>query len=162
MSEHTTTTTNTTSTIQSRPTRRRIGAALAIGLGAIAAVGVTAGTVAAEQPERFSDSFSFVDINPCTGQEHEITIHEEVRFVDHGDGTGVFHIERSGTTSDGYTMKAGVIANRRNGVGVELGNLNDVWMGEDGSKFQARGSFRFDYLNNELLAERFRLRCIKG
>ena len=80
-------------------------------------------------------------------------------FVDHGDDTGVVHLKRSGSTSDGYTT-SGAEALRRNRAGVQLGNFNDVWSNGEGSKFQARGSYRYDYVNDELLADSFTLRCI--
>ena len=145
----------TTSTTRRRRVATGIGVALGLGLSTIAA-----GSAAAEQPIKFADSFSFDAENPCTGEGHRVSIDIEGRFVDHGDDTGVVHFKRSGTTSDGFTMRSGNETLRRNRNGVEFGNFNDVWTSDDGSKFQARGSFRYDYVNNELLGDSFTLRCI--
>lgn len=151
----TTVTTPITTTITT--TARRVGIALVAGLGL---AGATSGVAAAEQPLRFEGSISFVETNPCSGDEIEFTVDFEELFVDHGDRTGVIRVQRTGTASDGSTS-SGIEVNRRNRNGVELGNLNEVWTGVDGSKFQARGSYRFDYVNGELLSERFEVRCIR-
>ena len=97
-------------------------------------------------------------MNPGTGEAHMISVDVEVWFVDHGDDTGVIHHTLSGSTSDGCVAR-GVGVNRGN-RGIGFLNDNDVWSNGEGSKFQARGSWRYDRVNDEFLAESFTLRCI--
>lgn len=104
------------------------------------------------------DSFSVESVNPCTGEAHMISFDIEMRFVDHGDDTGVIHLTRSGSTSDGYVTR-GVEVKRGNRV-IGFGNFNDVWSNGEGSKFQARGSWRYDRVNDDFLADSFTLQCI--
>ena len=73
-----------------------------IAMNLFAALG--AAPAAADRPTTFSESFSFVDLNPCDGLDHEITIVVDVSLHLHGNGNGnvVATIQRSGFTDSGY------------------------------------------------------------
>ncbi len=117
-------------------------------------------TAGAEGPEVIEDSFTFVDVNPCTGHPHEITISFVARLHEHQNNF-VATLSRSGSTSDGYTMQNGndgFVENR----GGARGHLMDMWTDGHGSKFQARGTFAFNANKDAIVVDRFTLRCVKA
>ena len=122
-------------------------------------LGLSAGTASADRP--FEDSFSdtFTDVNPCTGDEQEVTINGVVSVHLHGDRR-VVHIDRTGTTDDGYVMDHGVGSFVFNGH-VDRSTFTDNWVDSNGSRFQAQGSFVYNLNKDELIVDRFRVRCIK-
>jgi hypothetical protein len=125
----------------------------------VGAVGVSAGTASADRPFEDSDVDIFTDENPCTGNEMEITINFVARVHLHGDRV-VVSVSRTGTTSDGYAMDHSVESFVVNGH-VARGSFSDNWVNDDGSRFQAKGSFVDNLNKGELMVDRFRLRCIK-
>jgi hypothetical protein len=44
---------------------------------------------------------------------------------------------------------------------VARGSFSDIWVNDDGSGFEAKGSFVDNLNKGELMVDRFRLRCIK-
>ena len=135
--------------------RRTIGGSLAAGA---CLVGLGTVPAAADAPARFSDSVTFTAVNPCTGQEHDITLNFEIAEHQHRNNF-VVHSSRTGETSDGYVMKHGSESFVDNG-NVARGAFTDNWRSSDGSKFKAQGVFVFDITNEELRVDRFSLRCI--
>ncbi len=112
----------------------------------------------ADKPFTFADSVTFVDVNPCSGVEDEITINVEVSIHEHRNNF-VVHVGRSGSTVSGYTMIAGAesfVANK----GVERGTFVDQWRHPDGSKFMVHGNFLFNANQGEVLVDNFSLTCI--
>ena len=110
----------------------------------------------AAPPERFTETNTFTDVNPCTGQEHQVTvttavtIHENNRnFVVTGRTTV--------STSDGYVGRGGdsFVEN----AGGARGNLNVQVRGPDGERFRVRGNFAFNANQDELKFDRFSLTC---
>lgn len=142
---------------QQHTTRKSISrlGALTVALG-FAAVGL-ASPAAADAPAEISVTDTFVDINPCTGEEHEVTINVDIREHIHANGNIVARATRTGTTSDGYVMDHGRDSFVFNG-NVARGTLNDVWRSADGSVFQAQGVFVAK--EDGVVVDRFRLRCI--
>ncbi len=116
------------------------------------------GTAAADAPEPFTVEFSFEDVNPCTGEPHVITIELVIRERVHKNNF-VATVRASGSTSDGYTMVSGseTVVETKKGVNARF---MDRWVGEDGSKFQARGSFGLNFETEKLRKDTFVLRCI--
>jgi hypothetical protein len=119
---------------------------------------VFAAPALADKPVTFEDSDTFIDVNPCDGSEHEITIDLVVSIHEH-QNSFVVHLKRSGTTDSGFTMIAGTesfVANNS----VERGTFQDQWQHPDGSKFRASASFVFNANTGELLVDRFALVCL--
>ena len=128
--------------------------------GAIVAIAMlfAAAPAVADAPISITDSSTFVDVNPCTEEPHEVTINFDVSLHLHGDRE-VVSIARSGSTDDGYTMIAGAESFVFNG-NVARGAFVDQWRNDDGSKFMVHGNFLFHIKKDELLVDRFRLTCI--
>ncbi|MCZ6519596.1 MAG: hypothetical protein O6853_07355, partial [Actinobacteria bacterium] len=85
----------------------------------------------ADRPFTFTDSDTFVDVNPCTGLDDEITINVEVTIHEHRNNF-VVYVGRSGSTASGYTMIGGTESFVANS-GVERGTFVDQWRNPDGS-----------------------------
>lgn len=130
----------------------------AVVVGAMFMTLMAAPPVSADQPDTFTDSVTFTDVNPCTGVDHEIHIDVVVSIHEHQHSL-VVHADRSGTTDDGFTMIAGTESFVANG-NVERGAFTDQWRHPDGSKFAAQGQFVFDLSQDELLVDNFSLRCL--
>ena len=112
----------------------------------------------ANKPITFQASDTFPDVNPCSGEEMQVTINFDVSIHEHSNNLVVL-IHRTGTTDSGFTMKKGIesfIANSN----VERGVFQDQWRHPDGSKFRASGSFVFNINKGELLVDRFDLVCL--
>ncbi len=135
---------------------KRIVASLGLAALMIAALAPAA---LADRPTLFTDSDTFTDVNPCTGEEHEITINFEFYDHDHENGAFVSPAVRSGTTDDGYVMQNG------RDILVFTGNIvvapfMDQWRHPDGSKFVARGVFVGDFRDFQVRVDNFSLECI--
>ena len=135
---------------------RRILLSLA---GVLLAMGAAVTPAAADPPMEFTDSFTFTDVNPCSGLDHEVTIDSEIRLHQHQDRV-VVHVRRTGSTDSGYVMEHGVLSFQDNGK-VVTQSFSDNWKRADGSKFKAQGTFVLDLSTNTVQVDRFSLRCIK-
>lgn len=144
---------------------KKISIAFAAAL-ALSALGATA--VSADNPEPFTDSFSFGDINPCTGEASLITIDVVVRFHEHRNNF-VLNIDRSGTTSDGFVMRSGPETQHYNTVNAVAGSqFKDFWTNpETGQKFHVRGNSNVVLGDGpgapptEFKVDNFSLRCVR-
>ena len=126
---------------------------------ALVLVMLVAAPALADPPSTFTDSPPpFVDVNPCTGLDHDITLNFEVSIHEHQNNF-VVHVGRTGSTDDGYTMIGGTESFVANS-GVERGTFVDQWRHPDGSKFMVHGSFVFNVNQLELQVDRFSLTCI--
>lgn len=134
--------------------RKTIGTLVA---GAMLAVLIAAPAMA-DKPFTFSDSVTFPDVNPCTGLDDEITLDLVVSIHEHQNNF-VVHVDRSGSTSSGFTMIAGTENFVENNNAVS-GAFVDQWRHPDGSKFIAQGHFAFNINQDKLLVDSFSLRCI--
>lgn len=138
-------------------TRLVAGAALVAGV-----VGGIGSPASADKPVEFSESGTFPDINPCTGEPMMVTFNVNVRVHEHGERF-VVRSSATGTTDDGYVMDHG------GGTQVFNGNnfrsvFTDNWYHEDGSRFQARGVVVVsgEEPPGEVLVDKFTLRCLGG
>lgn len=129
------------------------GAALVAGV-----VGGIGSPASADKPTEFTDSGTFTAENPCTGEEHDVTLTVEGREHSHGQRF-IAHLSRTGTTSDGYVMDHGVETVSFNGK-VFRAAFTDNWSNDDGSRFQASGVFV--ERGGEVLVDKFTLRCLGG
>jgi len=114
---------------------------------------------AADRPVESTDSVTFPDINPCSGQVHEVTINFDFRMHQHQDRV-VVRIGRTGSTDSGHGMEHGVL-NAQNNGNVVTQSFSDVWTRDDGSKFKAKGTFVLNLSSNDVRVDRFSLRCIR-
>lgn len=133
---------------------------VAVPMLSVGLLGLSAGTASADRPFEVFFSENITAVNPCTGDEHDITINNVVRIHEHGDREVVHVNDRTGTTSDGYVMDHGVLTIVFNGH-VALQTFTDNWVDSNGSRFQVQGSFVDNLNQGELMVDRFRQRCIK-
>lgn len=144
---------------QQHTTRKSIARSGALSVAVLlGAVGLGA-PASADAPAEFTVTNTFVDVNPCTGADHEVTIALDIREHIHANGNIVARATRTGTTSDGYVMDHGRDSFVFNG-NVARGTLNDVWRNADGSVFQAKGVFVAK--EDGVVVDRFRLRCVRN
>ena len=144
----------TTDTTTTKIVGRLATMAIAAGLGVVG-LGVT--PAAADAPAVRPFTVTFPDVNPCTGEEMEVTVTGEVREHLGHDGRYVARASTTGTTSDGYVMDHGrsnIVVNDN----VVSSTLNDMWRDADGSRFQAQSHFLEK--DGEFVVDGFRLRCI--
>jgi len=87
----------------------------------------------ADRPYVLEIPYSFTDINPCTGDSHDITINFTVRIHDH-DGRLVAHEERALETSSGYYGRGtgSVVMNFK----VYKATHNDMLVNEGGERIR--------------------------
>lgn len=135
---------------------RRIVASLGLAVLMIAALAPAA---LADRPTLFTDSDTFTDVNPCTGEEHEVTINFEFYDHDHENGAFVSLAVRSGTTDSGYVMQNGRDILVFTGD-IVVAPFMDQWRHPDGSKFVARGVFIGDFRDFQVRVDNFSLECI--
>lgn len=106
-----------------------------------------------------SGSVTFVDINPCTGEEDLITIN----FVDeihHHDGVHIVEGRRTGQTASGFIMSSGVFQVRDDGETAHI-RFRDVWRNPTtGEQFHATIEIIIDLASgDEMEVKPFELRC---
>ena len=125
----------------------------------LAAVSMLLGVMAAPaaaNPVVFQDSVTFVDLDPCTGADQEITIDVTVWVYETADGVDV-RVRKTGHTSAGYIMEHGKETFTAFD-GVEMGEFEDPWRNPaTGDSFVAQG--RFLMIDGEVLVNDFRLVC---
>lgn len=118
--------------------------------------------VSADRPTEDHFSVTFDDMNPCSGEMHEVTLNFEIfRHEGHKNNNDVVHLRRSGTTSSGFEM----IAGNEQQVDSEQGfraHFMDMWADGDGARFQVSGHININGNTDEVVAEGFKFRCISG
>lgn len=113
----------------------------------------------ADAPTTGTDSVTFVDLNPCTGELHDVTLLAEVSIHEHRNNT-VVQADITVTTSDGFEG-SGHDRFVLNG-NVATATHNFVLDNPDtGAKFTVKGHFTFDINQGELRTERFVFNCVK-
>ncbi|MFV2000548.1 MAG: hypothetical protein ACC654_09325 [Acidimicrobiia bacterium] len=119
-------------------------------------IGLVAAPAVADEPDEFVESFSFEEINPCSGELITINIDAFTSVHDH-DGTLIARLKRTGTTSDGYIMGHGRESFVEAGSTITA-SFNDPWVNPGlGTKFVASG--RFLMVDGDILVDDFRLAC---
>ena len=103
----------------------------------------------------------FIDVDPCTGDLHEITIFIDT-FVHLGHPNNVVDRGvRTGFTSSGYELFTGndiIVENN----GVFVNPFKDMWRHPDGRMFLARGVFVFNINTDEVQVVNSTFECIGG
>lgn len=115
----------------------------------------------AEADPPVTDSFTntFTDVNPCSGEDHQVSIHHELRIHVHPNNT-VVRDSRTGTTDSGFEMVNGTAYSVENGNIFTFG-LTDVWHNPaTGERFTAIGTLVVDLSTFTMRVERFSLSCL--
>jgi hypothetical protein len=99
----------------------------------------------------------FTDVNPCSGENHELTISNEARVHQHPNNT-VIIASRTGTTDSGFEMVSGTLHLVR---GESTVGLTDVWHNPTtGEKLVAHVTVVLDPNTLTVRIERVSLRCL--
>lgn len=110
----------------------------------------------------FSGSDTFFDLDPCTGEEQEVTIYVDVWLHEHKNNL-VALVERSGESDAGYYMFPGVETQMFNiNNNVFKASFMDMWRTDDGRLWQVRGNFVVDDDTGDVKVDNFMFRCLKG
>ena len=118
---------------------------------------MVAGPAAADpRPIEISDTETFVDIDPCTGQVHEVTIAVTFFVHEHGHVT-VARGVRTLTTTAGY-VGGGTSSFVLNG-NVEVFRFTDLLADGSGNRIRASGVF-VDLASGSLRVDKFSLTCL--
>ena len=102
-------------------------------------------------------SDTFLDVDPCTGLVHEVTI-DVTFFVHFHDGVTVARGERTLSTSLGYTGR-GTSSFVENGK-VEMFRFSDIAADGSGNRLRASGAFVLDLRNGSVRIDAFELTCV--
>ena len=115
---------------------------------------VQAGAV---QPVTVTDSVTFTETNPCTGQEHQVSLNFVAKVIENKQNFVVIG-KTTGSTSDGYIVSGGdsFVMN----AGGDRGAVNLQARGPDGEKFRVTGNFAFNANQGELKFDRLSVTCI--
>lgn len=120
-------------------------------------VGVMAVPAAADGEFTFRDSFTFEDINPCSGELQTVTINVLVQVHEHPDDLFI-RARRTGYTSTGFVMAHGwerfTISD-----GTITSHFEDPWNNpETGEKFGVAG--RWSEVDGVLAFDEFVITCL--
>ena len=115
-----------------------------------------AGPAAADRPIEISITDTFADVDPCTGQVHEVTIDVTFFVHEHRDVT-VARGVRTITTTGGYVGR-GTSSFVLNG-NVEVFRFTDLLADPSGNRIRASGVFVVD-ASGSIRVDRFSLTCL--
>ena len=110
-------------------------------------------------PRVIEDSFTFDDIDPCTGGIHTITFDVTVARHEH-DGRVVAHSELVITTSSGYIGR-GVEEEIVNGEKFSI-VARHMLTNPNGNKIQARVTLQVDLKTFEVRRDETVVRCVRS
>jgi hypothetical protein len=112
---------------------------------------------AADPVTEISIHESFVDVDPCTGNEHEVTI-DWTFFVHEHDGRTVARGVRTLSTSSGYSGRGttSFVLNDN----VEMFRGTDMLTDGSGNRIRASAVFLFDRSSDAVRIDRFELTCV--
>ena len=125
---------------------------------------VFAAPALADKP--FVDTFTdiFTDENPCSGEDHEITINYVAKIHLHGHNF-VLTSKKTGSTDSGFVMEHGtehiVDSEVVEGTGIFHAGFTDVWRNDfTGEAFIVKGNFVFDANTDTPRVDTFSIRCL--
>jgi hypothetical protein len=130
---------------------------LVLAVAALMTVALAA-PAAGNRPRVIEASFTFDDIDPCTGDVHTITFDGTVARHEH-DGRVVAHTELVITTSSGYIGRGGEeeIVNGEKFSIVARHMLTNP----NGDKIQARVTLQVDLKTSEVRRDEVDVRCVR-
>lgn len=114
----------------------------------------------ADPPTEGSFQAVFDDVDPCTGDLHEVTIFIDFFLHEHPNNFVANEI-RTGFTDSGYEMFAGD-GNVTITTNIFKQAFKDMWRHDDGRMFLARGVFVLNFDTGEVQADNVALECIGG
>lgn len=130
-----------------------------VGLISVAApLVVVAPVAAADPPEQISVIDTFVDLNPCTGLDHSVTIANTITEHTHG-GRVVAHARRTITTEPTGFVGHGTASFVDNGH-VEKFTFTDVLSNSAGHRIRARSVVVVDLSTGTFRVDRSELTCL--
>ncbi len=119
------------------------------------------GPAIADKPTKFTFPPNvFDDVDPCTGETHEVSVFVDVFF--HSGHKGIIgRAVITGYTDSGYELFAG------NEIRLDSGNVivlrgKDMWRADDGRMFEATRRFTLNQNQGEVKVQEWSLRCIGG
>jgi hypothetical protein len=131
---------------------------LFVGLLSLIAAFIIATPAAADPPTQFSDSVTFVDVNPCTGLNHTVTI-AVTGFEHFHDGRLVAHATRTITTDPTGFVGHGTESFVDNGQTFRY-RLTDILRNPDGDRIRARFVIVIDLSSELVRVEKGELACL--
>ena len=116
-----------------------------------------AGSAMAERPFTIPVEETFVDIDPCTGLEFEVTL-AATFYVHEHEGVIAARGVRTITTSSGYagTGTSSFVLNES----VEMFRLSDVLANDSGDRIRASVVFVDHFRSGSVRIDRFTLECL--
>jgi hypothetical protein len=136
-----------------RPTKVLVGL-----LSAVAPLVVVAPVAAADPPRQISETFTFPDVNPCTGLSHNVTIAQTVSEHSHG-GRIVAIGKRTVTTEPTGFVGRGTFSFVDNGQIVKF-TSTDILTNAAGDRIRARNVSVVDPFTNTIRVEKSGLTCL--
>ena len=118
----------------------------------------SASVASAAPPTRFSTTITFVDVNPCTGLDHTVTIAADVTEIYQG-GRTVGHAKRTTSTEPTGFVGRGTDSFVDNGQVVRA-TQTDILTNPAGDRIRASSVFVVDKDTGVLRVEKFELTCL--
>ena len=117
--------------------------------------------LADEPTQVIVDPAVFSDVDPCTGNDHVITIFFDVFLHEDHNNMFVGYVVRSGFTDSGYEMFAGRehFVNNHHAINSWF---RDAWRNDDGRMFEVSARFVMNLNQNKVTVDKFVFRCITG
>jgi hypothetical protein len=116
-----------------------------------------AAPAAADPRTEISEEDTFFDLNPCTGNVHQVTL--SVTFLVHfHEGATVARGVRTLTTSSGFVGR-GTSSFVENG-NVEVFRFTDLLADGSGNRIRAKGVFVLDLSSGTVRVDAFELTCL--
>jgi hypothetical protein len=118
---------------------------------------VLAAPTLANAPTVTETTFTFDDVDPCTGAIHTVTFQTTERRHEH-DGRVVVHFADTITTTAGYVGR-GIVAEVGNGQVFKF-VLRHMLGNPNGNRIQVRVTLQIDLRTGEVRTDDFVLRCV--
>jgi hypothetical protein len=147
--------------LSTRSSATKIGKiAVAIFVGLLSAIAplVVAPAAAADPPTQFLDTVTFVDVNPCTGLDHTVTIVFAGSEHRHGERV-VAHAKRTITTDPTGFVGRGTDSFVDNGQISKL-TFTDILRNPAGDRIRARGVIVVELPTETIRVEKIALTCL--
>lgn len=108
----------------------------------------------------FDFANTFIDLDPCTGLDQEITLYFTGYLHVHKKNF-VLMVDRSGESDAGYYMFSGNELQTFNTVNqIFRYNFVDMWRNVDGRLWQVRGLFMIDETTGDVKLDKFSFKCL--
>lgn len=136
----------------------KIVVAAFVGLPSASAPLVVAPAAAADPPTQFFDTVTFVDVNPCTGLDHTVTIEFTVSEHRHGERV-VAYAKRTITTDPTGFVGRGTDSFVDNGQIAKF-TQTDILSNPAGDRIRARNVIVIDVSTGTIRVEKGELTCL--